>query len=105
MIDGNYYLNLRQEEAKKFTKLTEILPIDDKLLYNGRIYQLTTFDMQTLNLTRNSLGYPNEYFGSERNLGDANRINMMDLVKIRSFVKSIEYELDNNLIQTRKMLK
>ena len=45
MIDGNYYLNLRQEEAKKFAKLTEILPIDDKLLYNGHVYQLTIFDI------------------------------------------------------------
>ena len=105
MIDSNYYLNLRQEEAKKFAKLTEILPIDDKLLYNGHVYQLTIFDMRIFNLIRNSLGYLNEYSGTEKNPGDANRINMMDLVKIKSFVRSIEYELDNNLIQTRKMLK
>ena len=104
MIDGNYYLNLRQEEAKNFISLTKILPIDDKLSYNGHVYQLTNFDMQTLNLTRNSLGYPNEYSGPEKHKGDANRINMMDLAKIRSFIDSIQHELDNNFDLTRKKL-
>ena len=104
MIDANYYLNLRQEEFKNFMNLTEILPIDDKLFYNGHIYQLTNFDMQTLNLTRNSLGYPNEYFGPEKKEGEAYRINMMDLAKIKSFARSIQHELDNNFELTRKIL-
>ena len=104
MINGNYYLNLRQDEARKFVALKEILPIDDKLFYNGHIYQLTNFDMQTLNLTRNSLGYPNEYFGPEKREGEAYRINMMDLAKIRSFIDSIQHELDNNFDLTRKRL-
>lgn len=104
MIDGDYYFNLKQDEAKKFISLTEILPIDDKLLYNGHVYQLTNFDMQTLNLTRNSLGYPNEYSGPEKNKGDAYRINMMDLAKIRSFIDSIQHELNNKFELTRKIL-
>lgn len=104
MIDADYYLNLRQDEFKKFMNLTEILPIDDKLSYNGHVYQLTNFDMQTLNLTRNSLGYPNEYSGPEKNDGEAYRINMMDLAKIESFVDSIQHELDNNFELTRKRL-
>ena len=105
MIDANYYLNLRQDEARKFVELKEILPIDDKMLYNGHVYQLTNFDMQTLNLTRNSLGYPNEYSGLERKPGEANRINMMDLAKIRSFADSIQHELDYGFELTRKRLK
>lgn len=104
MINADYYINLKQDEFKKFMNLTKILPIDDKMLYNGHIYQLTFFDMQALNLTRNSLGYPNEYSGPEKHKGDANRINMMDLAKIKSFIRSIEYELDNELMQTRKRL-
>ena len=39
-----------------------------------------------------------------KNPGDANRINMMDLVKIRSFVDFIQHELDNDFELTRKML-
>ena len=105
MIDANYYLNLRQDELLEFMNLTEILPIDDKMLYNGHVYQLTFYDMQALNLTRNSHGYPNEYSGPEKNKGDANRINMMDLTKIKSFVRSIEYETENNLVQSRNVLK
>ena len=104
MINADYYINLRQDEFKKFINLTEILPIDDKLSYNGHVYQLTNFDMQILNLTRNSLGYPNEYSGPEKHNGDANRINMMDLAKIESFVDSIQHELDNNFDLTRKRL-
>lgn len=69
MIDADYYLNLRQNEFKKFMNLTKILPIDDKLSYKGHVYQLTNFQMQTLNLTRNSLGYPNEYSGPEKMMG------------------------------------
>ena len=102
MIDGNYYLNLRQEEAKNFISLTKILPIDDKLSYNGHVYQLTNFDMQTLNLTRNSLGYTNEYSGPEKHKGDANRINMMDLAKIRSFIDSIQHELSHDFEITNR---
>ena len=95
MIDADYYLSLRQNEFKKFMNLTEILPIDDKLSYNGHVYQLTNFDMQTLNLTRNSLGYPNEYSGPEKKDGEAYRINMMDLAKIESFVHDLEYDTEH----------
>lgn len=105
MIDANYYMNLMQNEAKKFVELTEILPIDDKMSYNGHIYQLTNFDMQTLNLTRNTLGYPNEYSGPEKNPGDAYRINMMDLAKIRSFARSIQHEIDHGFEHYRKRIE
>jgi len=105
MIDANYYLNMTKEDFLNFMKLTEILPIDDKLLYNGHIYQLTNFDIQTLNLTRNSLGYPNEYSGPEKNPGDAYKINMMDSTKIRAYAESIQYELDNKQELHRKLIK
>ena len=104
MINANYYLNLRQEEMLNFINLTEILPIDDKLLYNGHIYQLTNFQMQTLNLTRNSLGYPNEYSGPEKKAGDASRINMMDSNKISSFIKNMEYDLKHGFVPELKRI-
>ena len=104
MIDVQIYLHKTKEEYINFLNLKEILPIDDKLFYNGHIYQLTNFDMQTLNLTRNLLGYPNEYSGPEKNKGDANYINGMDAAKITLFVKSIQYEIDNNFELTRKQI-
>lgn len=104
MIDARYYINPTKEEFLEFINLKEILPIDDKLLYNGHIYQLTNLDIQTLNLTRNALGYKNEYFGPEKNSGDASKINNMDATKITSFTKSIQHELDNGLELTRKQI-
>ena len=96
MIDGDYYLSLHGQKLKDFTKLTKILPIDDKISYKGSVYQLTNFQMQILNLTRNSLGYPNEYSGPEKNKGDANCINMMDLNKISTFIKNMEYDIEHD---------
>ena len=95
MINGDYYLNLHGQELKDFTDLTEILPIDDKISYKGNVYQLTNSHMQVLNLTRNSLGYPNEYSGPERNPGDPNKINMMDFNKISTFIKNMEYDIEH----------
>ena len=104
MINADYYMNLKGEEFKNFVYLTEILPIDNKISYKGNVYQLTNFQMQTLNLTRNSLGYPNEYSGPEKHKGDANKINMMDFNKISTFIKDMEYDIEHGFTPELKQI-
>jgi hypothetical protein len=104
MIDTRLYLNPTEEEKKYFYNTNIILPIDDKLLYNGSIYQLTNFDIKTLNLPRIDFGYPKNYSGIEKNPGDANLINGMDMGNIKMIIKFIENEIENNLPLTRKKI-
>ena len=104
MIDARLYLNPTEEEKKYFYDTNIILSIDDKLLYNGSIYQLTNFDTKTLNLPRIDFSYPKNYSGIEKNPGDANLINGMDMGNIKMIIKFIENEIENNLPLTRKKI-
>ena len=104
MIDARLYLNPTEEEKKYFYDTNIILSIDDKLLYNGSIYQLTSFNIKTLNLPRIDFGYPKNYSGPEKNPGDACMINGMTMNSIKFFVDIINNEQENNLEQTIKKI-
>lgn len=92
MIDVDEIIPKNREEYIKFLEKTDIIAIDDTLLYNGVKYQLTDFDMYSLNLERTSKNYPENYSGPEKNPGDAKIINQMTLAALKSILIIIDNE-------------
>jgi hypothetical protein len=96
MIDVDEIIPKNREEYIKFLEGTDIIAIDDILLYNGVKYQLEKYDIYKLNLRRTAMGYPENYLGPEKNPGDAENINGMMLTTLNSILMDIDSELENN---------
>ena len=99
MTDSDKLFSMNKKEYIESLNLTEILPIDNVLLFNGVKYQLTNFDMKTLNLHRISMGYDWNYSGPEKNKGDAEEINSMLLAALGCIRSTISNHIEHNCLE------
>ena len=99
MINLDELLSMDKEKYIKFLNLEEILPIDDIVLYKGIKYQITNEDMKMLNLHRISLGYEWNYYGPEKNKGEAKEINYMLLAALGCIKTTIKNHTEHNCLE------
>ena len=105
MIDADKLLHPTKEELIKFDSDTNIIKIDNQLKLNNTIYELTDFDLMILNQEKIKYGYDKNYFGPEKNKGDAQRINRMMIAHLYGIIEEINNHIEHNCLKRKIIMK